>query len=73
MPTPEDTAAQLEAAKQALADAEAAHAQAKADAPPRNFEEIVYDFFANLVMRAGHHPELQALLDELKRALKIGQ
>ena len=72
MPTPAETAAQLEAAKAALEAAQAAHAESLAGAPPRDFEEIVYDFFANLVMRAGHHPELQALLDELKRALKIG-
>jgi hypothetical protein len=73
MPTPEETAAQLEAARKALADAEVAHAAAVEAAPPRSFEEIIYDFFANLVMRTGHHPELQRLLDELKRALHLEQ
>lgn len=73
MPTPEETAAQLEAARQALADAEAAHAAAKADAPPRSPDLVIFDFLQAIVMRFGHHPELQALLDELKAGLKIGQ
>jgi hypothetical protein len=72
-PTTDETAAQLEAARQQLAAAEAAHTAAIADAPPRNFEEIVYDFFAQLVMRSGNHPEMQRLLDELKKALHIGE
>lgn len=71
MATPEETAANLEAAKQAFEAAQAAHAEALQSAPARDFLEVAYDFFANLTMRFGNHPELQRLLDELKRALHL--
>jgi len=68
-PTTAETAAKLQAARDLLAAAEAEHAAAVENAPPRPIGEVLYDLMANFTMRFGHHPGLVRLLDELKRAL----
>lgn len=71
MPTTEETAAQLEAARKALEDAQKAHADAIANAPPRSFEEIMLALIAYLSMKFGHHVEIAALLTEMDKRVKL--
>lgn len=68
MVTPEEAAAAVEKAKADLAAAESAHAQAKADAPPREPNVILADFMAKIASRFGGHHELEALVTEFGKA-----
>lgn len=69
MPDPKvDTAADLEAAKQKLADAEAAHAKALVEADEnRSPEELVHDLLEAIVMRLGNRPEMRAMVLALEK------
>jgi hypothetical protein len=65
-----DTAADLEAAKQKLADAEAAHAKAVQEAAEnRTPPELMHDLFAAIVNRLGNRPDMEALLTALTKHL----
>jgi IS5 family transposase len=72
MPDPKvDTAAELEAAKQKLADAEAAHAKAVTDAAEnRTSEQLVHDLFAAIVARLGNRPDMEAMLTTLGKRIE---
>jgi hypothetical protein len=62
-----DTAADLEAAKQKLADAEAAHAKSlEESAANKTPEEIFTDLLEAIVMRLGNRPDMRAMLTALK-------
>lgn len=63
-----DTAADLEAAKKNLADAEAAHADALAAAEAdKSPEAIVTDLLDAIVMRLGNRPEMRAMVTALHK------
>lgn len=63
-----DTAADLEAAKKNLADAEAAHADALAAAEAdKRPEAIVTDLLDAIVMRLGNRPEMRAMVTALHK------
>ena len=63
-----DTAAELEAAKQKLADAEKAHAEAVAAASEnRSPDELLTDFMDLVTMRLGNRPEMRAIVAQLKK------
>jgi hypothetical protein len=72
MPDPKvDTAADLEAAKQKLADAEAAHAKAVEEAAEnRTPEQLVHDLFASIVARLGNRPDMEAMLKAIEKRLE---
>lgn len=62
-----DTAAELEAAKAKLAQAEAAHEAALTEAEANKTpEEIITDLFEAIVMRLGNRPEMRAMVAALK-------
>jgi len=62
-----DTAADLEAAKQQLADAETAHAAATAEAAAnRTPDELVRVLFESIIMRLGNRPDMRATFEALK-------
>jgi len=66
-----DTAAEIEAAKQKLADAEAAHTKAVAEAAEnRRPEQLVYDLFASIVARLGNRPDMEAMLTTLGKRIE---
>lgn len=69
MPTAEETATKLQEARNALAEAEAAHAAAVEDAPPRAPMTIICDYLDAVTMRFGHHPKFAKLSAELHKAL----
>jgi hypothetical protein len=66
-----DTAADLEAAKKKLADAEAAHTKAVAEAAEnRTSEQLLYDLFASIVARLGNRPDMEAMLTTLGKRIE---
>src|ERR1700688_2793987 len=61
-----DTAADVEAAKQKLADAEAAHKKALIDADEnRSPDQLLHDLFEAIVMRLGNRPEMEAMVKQI--------
>ena len=66
-----DTAADVEAAKQKLADAEAAHKKALIDADEnRSPDQLLHDLFEAIVMRLGNRPEMEAMVKQIARHLE---
>jgi hypothetical protein len=66
-----ETAADLEAAKQKLADAEAAHTKALVDADEnRSPEQLVHDLLEAIVMRLGNRPEMRHMVMALEKHME---
>jgi len=69
MAASEDTAATLAQKQQELADAQAAHDKATAEAAgPRKPDVIILDLLEAIVMHGGNHPHQRELLKELQAA-----